>query len=180
MAFIVFVKHRGMHAAWLAMRIPEDDLRSCARPFARAQHDPPIVDRILFEQQNLKLSARVRIDAAEAGRDHARVVEDQQIAGLQVLREVTEPAMLDLTREAMQHEQARLVALRHRRLRDQLERQRKIEIRGSHVDEASFQSAGGTRVQFVSSGHSRRSAGHPYPTMRSNQPSPRSQVNKSH
>ena len=99
---------------------------------ARAQHDPPIVDRIFFEQQNLKLSARVRIHAAEAGRDHARVVEDQEIAGVQVLHEVAKPAMLDLTRAAMQNQQPRLVALRRWRLRDQLRRQLKIEIRSSH------------------------------------------------
>jgi hypothetical protein len=43
----------------------------------------------------------VRIHAAEACRDHARVVEDQKIAGPQILREVAEKAMLNLTGAAM-------------------------------------------------------------------------------
>ena len=144
---------RSFQAPWRALRSAGRRVSRkmiCVPTRARlpgTQHDPPIVDRVLLEQQDLKLPARVRIHAAEAGGDHARVVEHQEIAGLQVLEQVAEPAMLDLAGVTMQNQQTRLVALRRRRLRDQFRRQLKIEIRGSHVARALFQCASGTRRQ---------------------------------
>src|ERR1017187_4130474 len=55
--------------------------------------------------------------------------------------------MLDLTGAAMQNQQTRLVALRRRRLRDQLRRQLIMEIRGSHRARALCQCGRVTRVQ---------------------------------
>ena len=46
-------------------------LRSHPRSFPGTDHDPPIVGRVLLEQQDFKPPARVSIHAAEASGDHA-------------------------------------------------------------------------------------------------------------
>ncbi len=66
---------------------------------------------------------------------------------MQVLLEVAEPAMFNLTRLTMQNEQTRQVSLRRGRLRDQLPRQLKIKIRSSHVAGALCQCSNGARRQ---------------------------------
>src|ERR1035441_4253796 len=76
MAFSIRVEHCGLNVSRLSARVSENDLSARARAFARAQHGPPIVECVFFEQQDLEPSARARIRAAKSGRDYARVVED--------------------------------------------------------------------------------------------------------
>src|ERR1035437_3949546 len=143
-----------MHRASFPALVSKDNPRSHSRPLARAQHCPPIVGGILLQQEDFKLSLRVRVCAAEPSGDHTRIVEHQQIARTQVLDQIAKLPMLDLPRVTMQNQQTRLITLRRRRLRYQLRRQLEIKVRGSHGSKASFQSAKVTRAQIVSGGQS--------------------------
>ena len=71
MAFVVRFKDSGAHFGRMAILVAENDLRSHPRPFPGTEHDPPIVGRVLLEQQDFKPPVRVRIHAAEASGDYA-------------------------------------------------------------------------------------------------------------
>jgi hypothetical protein len=131
----------------LAVLVPENNLRSYSRPFPRTEHDPPIVDRVFFEQQDFKLPTRVSIHAAEASGDHARIVEYQEIALVKVIEEVAEPPMLNQAGVTMHNEQTRQISLRRGHLRDQFWRQLKVKVHSSHVARALFQCSSGARRQ---------------------------------
>ena len=66
----------------------------------------------------------------EAGRQDARVVEDQEVAGPQQVRQVADHGLAQ--RPAVDQQQPRRVARADRRLRDQLGRQGEIEQVDAH------------------------------------------------
>ena len=61
-----------------------------------------------------------RLAPDDARRQHARVVEDEQVAGAQELRQLGEQPILDGARGAVEHEQTARAPLGERHLRDQL------------------------------------------------------------
>jgi hypothetical protein len=65
-------------------------------------------------------------------RNHAAVVEHQQIARPQHLREIAKQPILPLARSAVEREHPRPRALRRRLLRDQFFRKFEMEIRDQH------------------------------------------------
>jgi hypothetical protein len=101
------------------------------------QHRPPVVARVFLEQQQFKLPAGARVGSAQSGRNHARIVEHQHVARAEIPRQIAELPVRRAAAGARQNEQARLIALRRGMLRNQLQRQIKIEIGGPHA--ASFQ-----------------------------------------
>jgi hypothetical protein len=68
----------------------------------------------------------------QPGGNHAGIVEHQHVAGSEIFRQVPELAVIQVSIGAMQDEQPRFIALRRRMLRDQLRRQIKMKISGSH------------------------------------------------
>lgn len=72
---------------------------------------------------------------------------------MQALEDLAKPAMLDVTRLTMQHEQTRHVALRRRHLRDQLWRQIEIKVCDSHLARASLEFSSVTRRQLLQRRH---------------------------
>ena len=67
----------------------------------------------------------------EPRRKHASIVDNEQIAGAQVIGHPRERRVLDGTRLPREHQQSRLPALDWRTLSDQLVRQIEVEIAGS-------------------------------------------------
>ena len=132
MAFIILCEHHGAHVAWFAARVAEDDLRSCTGPLTRAKHDPPVIHRILLQQQHFKLPAGVSIDSPEAGGDHAGVVEHQHIVRTQIVEEVAELPVFNQASFPMQDQQTRPITSDRGSLRNQRRRQLEIEISGLH------------------------------------------------
>src|ERR1041385_8936584 len=65
MAFVVLVDHDRAFAAVVALKIEQTNFRSDSRAFSGTYHRPPIVRRVLFEQQQFKLSAAASVDAAK-------------------------------------------------------------------------------------------------------------------
>ena len=96
---------------------------------------------IFLEQQHFKLPAGPGIRAAQTGGNHARIVQHQHVAGAEKSRQIPELPVFDAPVRAMQNQQARFIAARRGMLRDQLRRQVKIEISGSHAASFKFQVA---------------------------------------
>src|SRR3989442_1628400 len=84
-SFLIFVEHSRFYAAKRALRVAEDDLCSDSRSVGGAQHDPPIVGRVFFQQQNVESPARVLIHSSETSGNHSRIVECQNVVRKQVL-----------------------------------------------------------------------------------------------
>ena len=87
--------------------------------------------RQFAKQQTLDGAAAWNSMPHEPRRKHARVVDDEQIAGAQVIGQPRERRVLDGTRLPRQHQQSRLPSLGRRTLSDQLVRQIEVEIAGS-------------------------------------------------
>ena len=68
----------------------------------------------------------------QAGRDDARVVQNQHIAGIQVFKQAGKQAVFDFSRWAMQNQQTRIFPPGGRLLRDEFGWQIEMEISGSH------------------------------------------------
>ena len=85
---------------------------------------PDVAQRIQvlapLEEQRLGQAARLALVADQAGRHHAGLVGDEQVARLQIVEDVVEMAVVERAVPAMQHEQAAGVARLRRLLSDQL------------------------------------------------------------
>ena len=68
----------------------------------------------------------------EPGWKHARVVDDEEVAGLQDVNDVLEHCVLDRAGGAIQHEQSRPPAFGRRLLSDELIRKSEIEVGDVH------------------------------------------------
>lgn len=135
MAFVVDGDNFCVNVGGVAGGIVKNNFRADARAFAGAQHHPPIVDAIFFEQKNFKLAAGAGVDAAQAGGDDAGVVEHKHIAGEKVFEKLGKTAMGNFLRVPLQDQEAGLIADRRGCLGDQFRRQKEIEIGGLHLRE---------------------------------------------
>src|SRR5260370_23200639 len=93
MSLRVCVEDSGVDRGAPTTRFAQHDLGAGPRSFARAEHHPPIVGGIFFEQQNFKLPARPRIDSAEPSRNYARVVVREDVARLKIVKQIAKPAV---------------------------------------------------------------------------------------
>src|SRR5437899_1330052 len=116
MSFIVCFEYCGPPARGIAANVGQHNLSSYSSALAGTKHDPPVVGGIFFEQQNLKLSSGISVGSTKARGKHARIVENQNIAATQVLKQIAKLPMFDLTGMAMQDQQPGLVAFGSRGL----------------------------------------------------------------
>src|SRR4029434_1191565 len=86
----------------------------------------------LTQEETLDCAATGDAAAEQPGRKHARVVDDQQIAPLEDIDEMSERGVLASAGLPPQHERARLPAHGGRVLRDQPGREIEIEIADIH------------------------------------------------
>ena len=132
MAVIVHGGNRRNYSARRAIFFFQLNLRSNRRAFAGAEHRPPVVRRVFFEQQDFKFPAGFGIPAVQARRDDARVVQHQDIAGVKIFQQPGKVTMLGLTGFSVQNEQARSIPFWGGNLRDQLRREIEMKVSGSH------------------------------------------------
>ena len=74
------------------------------------------------------MRARILLDAVNARRQHAGIVEHETVAGVQVIDNIAKMPVLQSTGLFVEHHQARGVPRLNRRLGDQLLRQVKVKI----------------------------------------------------
>ena len=101
-------------------------------PRAAAHERLPLAVAALREQQQLEPPA-ARPAAAHAGRDDARIVQHEQVAGAEQPRQRRTVLVRERLGLASDHEQPRRRALGRRLLGDQLGRQRVVEVVQPHV-----------------------------------------------
>lgn len=109
------------------------DVRADTGALPGLHHRPPIIGAIFFQQQDLKRAASFGVAAAKSRAQHARVVKHQHVSRTQIAFKFGELAMFMTGRITMQHEQARLVTLRRRMLRNQFRGQFVVEFARSHA-----------------------------------------------
>ncbi len=102
------------------------------RPFSRPHHHPPVVDYILFEQKNFKLAACFWVLCVQTGRNHPRIVQHQHVPGSKKFNKILKSPVFDAMVGAMQNQQFGLIAVRRWFLGNQLRRQMKMKVGGSH------------------------------------------------
>ena len=102
------------------------------QPVAKGELDPrlclftgfdqrfPDVLLLLFQQQHLDVPAGVGLDAVQARRDNAGVIDHQQVAWIQIVDDVIKVMVAARAALAVHHQQTRVVPRLHRRLRDLL------------------------------------------------------------
>ena len=95
------VHHGGQGA------VAEADLRARLHPLAGLGQAFPLVALDLAEQQQLTDCAGGLLDAHDAGRQDLGIVYDQQVAGLQIFRQVAEDPVLDAVVFLAQDHEAR-------------------------------------------------------------------------
>ncbi len=88
----------------------------------------------MAQEQSLPFALGARTATDQARRQHARVVEHQQIAGFEQRGQVAEPLMTPHVSPSPNHQQTRLVALGARILSDEVRRQLVVQL----VDADSF------------------------------------------
>src|SRR3989442_1753193 len=87
-------------------------------------------------------AAAARTPAVDPRGNHPRVVQHEEIAGAEQLRKLADGAMPAGARDAIEHEQPGIAALRGRLLRHQLGRQRVVEVGQAHPKASGDSPAG--------------------------------------
>ena len=108
----------------------KDGARFC--PFARLAEAFPEVQFLLFQQQELDDRSGLLLDPVDAGRQDPGVVQDEAVAGTQVIEDIREMTVLDLPRFRVEMQHPGRVALPERCLGDQFFRKVIPEVRGVH------------------------------------------------
>ena len=93
MTFVVSLNYRRIHFRWRAAAVQKKNFRAGAHASAGTQHHPPIVGGVLLREQDFNLSAASRFGSVESGGDDSRIIQDQNLAGTQVLGNVAKPPM---------------------------------------------------------------------------------------
>ena len=102
------------------------------RPLARLAEALPEVQFSLLQQQELDDRSRLLLDPVDAGRQDAGVVQDEAVAGTQIVEDVRKMTVFDLAGDPVEMEHARGIALPERCLGNQFFRQFIPEVRGVH------------------------------------------------
>ena len=79
------------------------------------------------------MPAAFGIDATESRGNDARIVQDKDVAGAQVIEQVAEVAVGDLSSFAVKNEEPGLIAMRSGCLRDKVLGQVEIKVTCEHV-----------------------------------------------
>ena len=108
------------------------DARAGPEATRAIEHQTPrrVVDRV--EKEPLHATAGACPPPEETGGDHRRVVEHEHVAGLDVLREIAHPTVLERTFVPSHHEQTGVIARLGRPHGDQAGRQVVVELVGAH------------------------------------------------
>src|SRR5262245_54076804 len=133
MAFVVLLHNRAENVPWLCVSVGEENFCAGSGSAAWTQHHPPIISRILVQQEHFDFTAACDVSSSQTRTDHARIVQNQEIVAAQIIHYVREGAMGDLSAWSVQDEQARLITAMGGVLRDEFIGQRIIEIGGAHV-----------------------------------------------
>ena len=131
-AFVVGGDDFGGDVGLCAGVVAENYFCSNTRAFAGAEHHPPVVRGIFFEEQHFKLAAGFFVHAAQSRGDDARVVQHEHIAGVEVLQQIAKISVRDFLRCAIKDEQARRVTALRRNLGDEFRRQVEVEVGCPH------------------------------------------------
>ena len=100
--------------------------------FGGTDESLPCVWTQTVQKQYFELSSSL-FTGLKAGRDNAGVVEDEDVAGVQVFRKLVKTAMLHRIEIPVQHHQSRVVSWFDRSLGNELGRQRVVEIARLHL-----------------------------------------------
>ena len=98
---------------------------------AAHEHVPLAVIAERPDEQQLEPSA-ARPTAAHAGRDHAGVVQNDQVVGAEEPRKVGDAGMTAGSRRPVEHQEAGIGAVGRRLLGDQLRGQRVVQVGQAH------------------------------------------------
>ena len=90
------------------------------------------------KQQHLTGTAARQTLTQKSGRKHSGIVEDQAVAGMQILRQIKKMPVLPGAAFFIQHQQTRGIPLFNRCLGDQLLWEIKIKITCFHTDSILF------------------------------------------
>jgi hypothetical protein len=85
---VIDVNDHCREAGEISVTILKLNPRIRPRAFAGTKHHPPIVARILFEQQELKRPARLAVAAPESGRYDSGIVQDEDVSRSDVFDKV--------------------------------------------------------------------------------------------
>ena len=133
MAFIVGFHDDGADFGLLAAIAADDNLGTHPRSFARPQHHPPIVLREFFEQKDFKLAAGMRIGSAKPRWNDTGVIQDENLAGTEIIDQVAKLPVCDLAGVAVYDKKPGVVAVWGRRLGNEFVREVKVELGCEHV-----------------------------------------------
>ncbi len=126
-ALVDLLDHQAGHGA-----VREHDVRAGLEPATRLDQALPRVLVALAQQEHLDRAAGLVLEAEKPRGKHSRVVDDQHVAFAQVLRQVREGAMVDLSARALEHQQAAGVARLGRLLGDEPGGKVVVEVVGQH------------------------------------------------
>lgn len=112
--------------------LAEHEARAGFGLLAGLEDDLPVRQIQAAQQQKLDGSARALLDAVQAGGNDARLVDHQHVAGVQVIGDVAEDAVLNLPAVPVVDEQAAAVARLCGRLRDEFLRKFVVKIACLH------------------------------------------------
>ena len=108
-----------------------------------AHQDLPLAVGVFERPHEEQLEpAAARTPAVDPRGNHPRVVQHEEIAGAEQLRKLADGAMPAGAREAIEHEQPGIAALRGRLLRHQLRRQHVVEVGQAHPKASGDSPAG--------------------------------------
>ena len=112
--------------------VPEGTDGSGAEPAAGTDKRLPVRGAAAAEQQYLHRHAGILLDAKQAGGDHLGLVDDQGIAGVEVVDDIVEVLMFDLPAVPVVNQQAAVVPGFHGGLGDQLFGKVIVEVGSFH------------------------------------------------
>ena len=124
---------QGFHDLGGELSVAEAELRADRGLPARARQAFPDVAAGILEQKDLHSPAAGNAVAHQTGRKDAGIVQNQRVAGLEIVDHVVKMPVLDLSALPAENQQSGAVALLKRRLRDQLRRKLIVKIMGFQI-----------------------------------------------
>ena len=118
------------------LAVAEAHPRTLAQVLARTHKALPHLIALVLQKQHLAGSAAGQTASQQSRRQNAGVIQDQAVPRPQKIRQLIKVVVRPLPRRLIETQQARLVALFQRRLRNQLRREVVVKIACFHL--ASF------------------------------------------